>query len=295
MRKTGFMIAVPEVLGHVFLGRDKEGYSLIKVMVGYDGWTIERSTALDAFVPILADGVKWLGYAPKPRVFWSLGFFDDALSKKESFSTFENQIVTRIGWQPVLSEEKHEVLHLAIMGRQAKPDDGDIRPRSRPESYLAPYFVDPGNFTAKHSGTAGFEAFYRKGPWLFGTEHNFQWYDSPETNHPVFYGGEAVAVWLITGETRAYNIAQGYFRAVSPNRTVFEGGPGAVEVALRMSYIDLDSGTLRGGRFWRISPIATWHLSDNLAIHVGYGYGVLDRFDMKGKTQFFQFRLQTTL
>src|SRR6188768_3838254 len=42
-RQTGVMVGVPELSGKFFLGRTKEGYSMIKVMVGYHGWTIERS------------------------------------------------------------------------------------------------------------------------------------------------------------------------------------------------------------------------------------------------------------
>jgi phosphate-selective porin OprO/OprP len=76
----GLLVAVPELSGHFFIGRTKEGYSLIKIMVGYDGWTIERSTSLDAFVPILADGVKYMGYSPRTRLLWNVGLFGDALS-----------------------------------------------------------------------------------------------------------------------------------------------------------------------------------------------------------------------
>jgi phosphate-selective porin OprO/OprP len=63
VRQTGVMIAVPELKGHVFVGRSKEGLSLNKeglslnmVMVGYAGWTMERSTTVVATVPLLADG-----------------------------------------------------------------------------------------------------------------------------------------------------------------------------------------------------------------------------------------------
>jgi phosphate-selective porin OprO/OprP len=295
IRMTGLMIGLPEILGHVFIGRTKEGYSMLKVMNGYTPWTMERYTASDAFVPILADGVKWLAYLPNPRVFWSLGLYDDLLGHNESFCTFEHQAVVRLGWQPVLSEKDHEVLHVALMARSGKPDNGDIRPRSKPEANLAPYFVDPGNFPADHSTTVGAEAYYRKGSWLYGTEYNLQSNSTPETDDPTFHGGDAFVAWMITGETRGYNSAQGYFRGISPDRHLFEGGPGAWEASLRMSYIDLDSGTLRGGLFWRISPSVNWFLSDNLALRMGYGYGVLDRYDMKGKTQFFQVRLQTLL
>ena len=32
-------------------------------MIGYAGWTMERATISDAIIPILADGIKWLGYS----------------------------------------------------------------------------------------------------------------------------------------------------------------------------------------------------------------------------------------
>ena len=37
------LVGVPEIDGHVFIGRTKEGYSMIKVMTGYSGWTMERT------------------------------------------------------------------------------------------------------------------------------------------------------------------------------------------------------------------------------------------------------------
>ena len=98
---------------------------------------------------------------------------------------------------------------------------------------------------------------------------------------PVFYAADVVAAWLITGETRGYNAPGGYFDAVSPDRTVFEGGPGAWEAVLHLSYIDLDSGTFHGGKLWRLTPMVNWHLSDNIRFELGYGYAVLDRFDLK--------------
>src|SRR6478735_8076054 len=54
VRESGVMVAVPEIAGHIFVGRTKEGFSLNKVMNGYAGWTMERQMALDA-IPLLAD------------------------------------------------------------------------------------------------------------------------------------------------------------------------------------------------------------------------------------------------
>jgi phosphate-selective porin OprO/OprP len=294
-RQTGIQIDFPEANGNLFIGRTKEGYSLVKVMTGYHPWTQERSPGLDAFVPILADGLKWMGYFPERRVFFSLGLFGDQLSEDEAFASYDHQVVTRIGWLPIASEERRELLHLAIMARAGDPDEGSIRFRSRPEESLSPFFVDTGAFAADHAQTMGAEAYYRAGPWLFGGELDRQEADAVSGGSPVFYAADAVATWLVTGETRGYNARGGYFKAVSPDRPVFEGGPGAWEAVLHVSWIDLDDGTFQGGKLWRVTPMVNWHLSDNVRFELGYGYAELDRFDREGHTQFLQSRLQFTL
>jgi phosphate-selective porin OprO/OprP len=64
---------------------------------------------------------------------------------------------------------------------------------------------------------------------------------------------------------------------------------------LRFSYIDLDGGSLRGGKLWRLTPMVNWYLSDNVRLEFTYGYGTLERFDLKGGTHFFQSRIQLTI
>lgn len=292
VRETGVMVEVPEIKGHIFVGRTKEGFSLNKVMVGYAGWTMERATISDATIPILADGVKWLGYLPDKRVLWNLGVYKDWLSEGQGFSTYDTQVAGRLAWIPIASEATRTLLHLGLSARYGKPDDGELRLRSRPEAFPAPYFVDTGSFKSDKTEMLALEAYYRPGPWLFGTEYFVQWADARETTDPVFHGGDMVVTWLITGETRTYNTRGGFFNAVSPARTVFEGGPGAWEAVARLSYIDLDDGTHLGGKFWRFTPMVNWHLSDHMRFELAYGYGQLDRFDVRGATQFFQTRVQ---
>jgi phosphate-selective porin OprO/OprP len=101
--------------------------------------------------------------------------------------------------------------------------------------------------------------------------------------------------WLITGETRGYKTAGAYFTGISPDSSVFRGGRGAWEAVLHFSYTDFDSLSLHGGKFWRITPMINWHMSDYVRLEFAYGYGVLDRFGLNGTTQFFQMRIQTTL
>ena len=293
VRQTGIQIDLPEIGGNVFIGRQKEGFSVNKIMVGYHGWGIERMPMNDASVQLLADGVKVTGYSPRRPITWNVGVFGDWLSEQQSFSIADRQVIARFVWQPILSEEgRGNLLHIGVAGRWAKSDDGQLQPRSRPENNLAPYFVDTGKFAASSSSMTGLEFYYRPGPLLIGAEYMFQNVNAPEHGDPYFHGGEVSVIWLATGETRSYNRAGGYFNAVSPARSVFSGGPGAWEILTRFSYIDLDSGPLAGGKLWRFTPMVNWHLDDSVRLELVYGYGALDRFSTVGRTHFFQSRLQ---
>jgi phosphate-selective porin OprO/OprP len=294
-RQTGIMVAVPEIWGDIFVGRTKEGFSLNKVMIGYAGWSMERSPMSDASLPILADGVKWLGYAARPRLIWNLGVYGDTLSEGQTFSTYENQVSGRMAWLPVMSPDGGTLLHLGMSGRYGIPKNDTLRLRARPGAWPAPYFVDTAEFAAKSTTMSGVEIYYRPGPWTFGSEYFFQHVDAPESGDPFFHGGEVVMTWMITGETRTYNTRGGYFNQISPARPIYGGGPGAWEIVAHATYVDLDSGTLAGGKYWRITPMLNWYLSDQIRFEVSYGYGSLDRFSLVGKTHFFQTRIQVQL
>ena len=294
VRQTGISFETPGITGSIFVGRQKEGFSMSKMMVGYHGWGIERMPMNDASVQLLADGVKWTGYAARPRITWNVGAFGDWLSEKQTFSIADHQFIGRVAWQPILSDDGNNLLHLGAAWRYAKSDDGQLQPRSRPEAYKSPYFVDTGKFAADSSTMTGLEFYYRPGPLTIGSELMFQNVDAPDSGNPNFHGGDVFVAWNVTGETRSYNKVGGYFNAVSPARSVFDGGPGAWEIVTRFSYIDLDSGPIRGGRFWRFTPMLNWHLDDLVRLAFVYGYGSLDRFSLVGKTHFFQMRLQTS-
>lgn len=294
-RQTGIMVSVPEIWGDIFVGRTKSGFSLNKVMVGYGGWSIERSQINDAAVPILADGVKWLGYVPKAHILWNLGVFGDALSKKQGFETLHHQVTGRFAWLPRLSADGGTLLHIGVSERYGKPQDNEVQLRARPGAWGSPYFVDTGTFDATRTWATGLEIYYRPHSVTMGTELIFEHVAAPNSGDPYFHGGEAFVSWMLTGEVRSYNTRGGYFNQISPLRSVFGGGPGAWEIVGHGSWVDLDSGAITGGKYWRLTPMLNWYLSDNARLEFVYGYGSLNRFNMIGKTQFFQTRIQLQL
>jgi phosphate-selective porin OprO and OprP len=293
-RQTGLRLLVPEVNGHLFLGRTKEGFSTNKFMVGYYGWTNERSAVNDAFLPILADGARWTAPAFGNRIVYNIGAFHDRLSDSESFNKNDWQLAARVVWIPLGTDTLDGVLHLAGEGRYADSNDGSLQYKSKPESFLAQsQVVDTGMFEASRSTMAGLEAYYVRGPFSSGSEYFLNQVSSDREGDPFFHGGEAFIGYLFTGETHPYKPHSAVFEDVTPRRTLFEpGGWGAWELVLRASYVDLDSDAIAGGKFFRASSVLNWYVTDAMRLEAVYGYGVLDRMDMVGALQFFQTRVQ---
>jgi phosphate-selective porin OprO/OprP len=293
-RQTGIMVDVPKWRGDFFFGRTKEGFSTSKIMVGYQGWTNERSVINDALLPILADGVKWNGYIPSGKLVYNIGVFGDAWSQTESFNKHDNQIVGRMVWQPLAKTDKG-VLHVALEVRHVLANDGNLQYRSKPESFQAQsYAIDTGKFAADHADTYGLELYYQPGQLMFGSEYFFNKVKAPASGDPMFHGGEVFTAYVLNG-TRPYNGRGAYFDRVSPKQSVFRGGAGAWELVTRYSYADFDSAAIRGGKFWRITPMVNWHMSQNIRLEFVYGYGSLNRLDLTGRLQFFQTRFQFQL
>jgi phosphate-selective porin OprO and OprP len=73
---------------------------------------------------------------------------------------------------------------------------------------------------------------------------------------------------------------------------VDSGGIGAWELVLRYSYVDMNSGAIDGGKFWRITPMVNWHMSSTTRLELVYGYSGLGRDGIQGNTSYFQTRLQ---
>lgn len=293
-RQTGLMFEVEALAGSLFVGRTKEGFSTNKLMVGYNGWTMERAAANDAFLPILADGLKWTGRLGE-HVVYNLGWFIDTRSQFESFNKNDKQFAARVVLLP-LTNRSRAVLHLASETRYGTSNDGSLRFRSRPESFGAQtYAVDTEKFPASHHVINGIEAYYRPGPLMFGMEYFLNKVTSTEKLDPLFHGGEIFAAYILTGETRPYNYRGAFFEGVSAARSLPAGGPGAVELVLRFSYADLDSGLIAGGKFSRITPSVSWYVTNQLRLELAYGYSWLDRFGFVGTTQFLQSRMQLAL
>ena len=293
-RETGVVLAVPEMWGALFVGRTKLGVSMIKQMSGASIMGLERAEIEDMTIPIQNDGVRWMGYLPKLHLVWNLGYFNETLFHNPLYPFMDQQYAARPIWLPLLSVEDGKVLHLAVNLKYGNPKNGQTQLKARPEAITAPYFLDTGVFPADHEKLIGPEVWYRDNSVLAGGAYYFVKTEAPQGNHQ-FQGGDIWASWLMTGEIRKYNTRGGLFDFVYPKSNFFKGGTGAFEATVHATYTNANSGTIQGGKFWRVTPTLAWYPSYEFRFTVGYGYGVLDRFGISGTTQFFQGRIQFML
>ncbi|HTO92646.1 MAG TPA: porin [Candidatus Sulfotelmatobacter sp.] len=293
-RETGIVVAVPEIWGHLFIGRTKLGASMIKHMSGASIMGLERAEIEDMTIPIQNDGIRWMGYLPKQSLVWNFGYFNQTLLKNPLYPFMDQQYAARVAWLPILSERDGKVLHLAANLTYGNPKDDKTQLKAKPEATTAPYFLDTGVFPAEHERVIGPEVWYRDNSWLFGGAYYFVKTEASAGDHQ-FDGGDAWVSWLMTGEVRRYNTRGALFDFVYPKRSIFNGGTGALEATIHATYTDANSGSIQGGRFWRVTPTFAWYPSYEFRVTIGYGYGVLDRFGTSGATHFFQGRIQFML
>jgi phosphate-selective porin OprO/OprP len=167
--------------------------------------------------------------------------------------------------------------------------------KSRPESNIAPQIINTGSFKADNAKHVGAEFYYSNGKFLIGSEVAMHHFQSDGFEDHKFYGGDVAITYLFTKTKRPYNTGASVFGFVPVTKSVFKGGAGEWEAVVRFSTFNLNDKEIQGGSFWRITPMVNWYMSKILRMEFMYGYGMLDRYNMKGALHVFQTRLQLTL
>lgn len=161
------------------------------------------------------------------------------------------------------------VLHLGASASLRRPDEtGQVRFRTRPESGVTDVrLIDTKRIShVDHFASGGLEAAWVSGPWSLQGEHIATTvYRENGLASETFGGGYAYASVFLTGERRPYSAARGGFGAVQPKRV-----HGAWEIALRWSYLDLNSRTVFGGREDNLTWGINWYARRNLRLMLNY-------------------------
>jgi phosphate-selective porin OprO/OprP len=163
-------------------------------------------------------------------------------------------------------------------------DNGDLadimatRYRQRPLVHTTDVrFISTPALPVEQELNYGLEAALIRGPFHAAAEAH--WLDAeiigpgPDRS---FFGAYAELGWFITGETRGYR--GGRWDRTTVRRPVGgeQGGAGAFQANLRYDYLDLNSGTILGGRQNALQASLIWIPQDYIRFMLNYGHLIYD-------------------
>lgn len=177
----------------------------------------------------------------------------------------------RVTYAPVHGKDR--AVHLGAAARLHTPQNESTRYRTRPESHITgARLVDTGTLmNVDNAVTVQPEAAFVYGPFAAQGEYVRHWVNRSGVGDDLtFDGWYAQASYFLTGESRNYQPHRGGFSRVAPAANLSEGGPGAWELAVRYSTLDLSDGSVQAGQEdnWTIG--LNWHANSHLRFMFNY-------------------------
>lgn len=287
------LLNVPYI-GGIRAGQFKEPFSLEELISSNDITFMERGLP-SVFVPSRQTGVMVHGTALETRMTYAAGVFKNVNDYGNGFDDGGYAYTARVTGLPWYEEKGRQLIHLGAAYTVRNPD-GTIRYRQRPEVYTDTRFLDTGDMWADDVQSLGLEAAGVYGPLSLQAEYIRSDVDSPLVGDRSFDGWYAYVSYFLTGEHRAYKPEEGVFTSVKPNRNFGfgeKGGPGAWELALRYSTLDLNDGNfLRGGEEENITAAVNWYLNANTKVKFEYVRADIDHDLYSGDLDVFHTRFQ---
>ncbi len=298
------------ILGRIRLGHMKEPFSLERLTSSKHITFMERSIPTEALAPGRNMGILSQGAIQGDRLSWAAGGFVDVGAKsglqvgKDGIDRIQGFSVTgRVTGLPVYEGEGQRLVHLGLgythEFRDGHSPDSVIAVFSRPESFISQdTLVDSGSIAASGVDLFNLEAALVWGPLSLQGEHFHAFTTASMAKNPQFLGGYLMASYFLTGEHRQYDRANGVFTQITPLRDFlpWEGGWGALELAARFSYLDLNDRGIRGGRETNLTLGLNWYLNQRVRLMTNYVHAwVEDRATPRvegGEANIFQTRFQ---
>jgi phosphate-selective porin OprO and OprP len=290
-------------LGTIRVGHAKEPFGFEEMTsIRYLPF-LERSLSV-VFVPDRNTGI-WAFDNLHERITWAAGAFRDAgVTGSTPNGEGALDVTARLTGLPVMADGGSRLLHLGVSGSFRDLPHELFRFAARPEAHQVPPIASTGTFAAQRFVLLGAETAGVAGPFWAAAEYiGVRGFDTrvvsralsgggveiltnctdctpgQELGDVLFQGATLQAGWFLTGEHRRYNSAQGVFDRTRPKRN-FGAGPGAWEIAGRVSNLDLNDGRFTGGELWNASVGVNWYVNPVTRVMANYIYS--ERSDLAG-------------
>lgn len=290
-------------LGNVRFGQWKQPYGLeVVTSVRYQTF-LERSLLFQSFDAFRHIGVGFYDHSEDEHWTWAMSVF------RQGQDQFGNDIgdaggaasAGRLTWLPYYEKEGDSLSYLHLGGAYflGDPASNRIRIVTIPEAFVGafgasvgnpvgtsgvpvanvangtPPFVDTGNINAHMFNNAGTEVLLVEGPVSFQSEVQMSTIYQRGGPQVTFWGFYLYGSVFLTGESRPYDRKAGGLDRVVPLRPFLADpgccyGPGAWEMAVRWSHIDLNNDNIRGGRLADVTAGMNWYLNGYAKIQFNY-------------------------
>jgi len=266
--KDVYMSLLDTPVGEVRAGHFKEPFSLEELTSSRFITFMERGLS-NAFSPGRNSGFAILDSCEEETMTWGAGIFrntGDAFDAAGSGDA-EYGYTGRFTYSPLHDSEAGKVVHLGASASYRT--DKEVAFSARPESHLLNSPASTGAIAADDTTLVNGEFAWVNGPLSVQAEYTLASVGAVSGGQDGdFSGYYAFLSWFLTGEHRNYKASHGAFDRVKPMEN-YGAGSGAIELAARYSFIDLNDGP-SVGEMTDYTGGVNWYLNPNTRVMLNY-------------------------
>ncbi|MGC8737024.1 MAG: porin [Candidatus Hydrogenedens sp.] len=291
-------------IGNIQVGHFREPFGMERLTSSNYNTFMERGFN-DVFNPKRNVGIMLFNSHLQNRLIWQAGIFketDDFPSDNDSDDDQGYAVTGRIVGIPWYEDKGRKLLHLGLAYSHRNPDGAPFRYKANPECALAFSYLDTDRYAGFRIADAvaddvdliGSELLWIYGPFSIQAEQALSCVDTNFGGTREFQGGYIYTSYFFTGENRTYNNKMGTLSRIKPknNFSPKTGSWGAWELGLRYSWIDLDSGMIRGGKEQDWTLGLNWYLNPNTRVFLNYTLANIEHDLYNGNLGILQTRFQ---
>ncbi len=175
----------------------------------------------------------------------------------------------RVVYRPYINIDAGQFFHIGLdylhQGAQSEDENGEFEIKSGVEtSVIGLNFLNTGSIeNTDQVNTMGLEMAGK----MSSVSMQAEYYTTKlEADNDYDFSGYYIDLsYMLTGESRPYNTGDAEFGAVMPSSE-----NGDLELALRLSTLDLNDGVIQGGKSDAITIALNWYVNTNVVIRSNY-------------------------
>lgn len=300
-------------LGTVRAGQWKQPFSLeVPTSFRYQTF-LERSLLFQTFEPFRHVGLGFYDHSEDEMWTWAMSVFrvgqdqyGNDLGDAGGWSTAGR--LTHLWWYEGSGEphDRLDYLHTGASFWVGDPASNLFQYRTIPEAFVGafgvpagsvpgtslqpvgsiangtPPFVDTGAIPTNTFVHLGTEVLWAAGPFAWQSEVQMATVAQIGGPQLHFWGYYTQWMYFLTGESKPFLRKAGQIDRIQPLRPFLVSGdevrgPGAWEVALRVSHVDLDNENIHGGRLTDMTVGLNWYLNGYTKMQFNYIRAMLNR------------------